>query len=35
MPEMDGFEVCQKIRQMASYAETPDHDAHREKRGRG
>ena len=23
MPEMNGFEVCQKIRQMASYAETP------------
>ena len=23
MPEMDGFEVCQKIRQIDSYAETP------------
>lgn len=23
MPEMDGFEVCQKIRRMDSYAETP------------
>jgi CheY-like chemotaxis protein len=23
MPEMTGFEVCQKIRQMDSYAETP------------
>jgi two-component system alkaline phosphatase synthesis response regulator PhoP len=23
MPEMDGFEVSQKIRQIASYAETP------------
>jgi two-component system alkaline phosphatase synthesis response regulator PhoP len=23
MPEMDGFEVCQRIRQMDSYAETP------------
>jgi DNA-binding response OmpR family regulator len=23
MPEMDGFEVCQQIRQIASYAETP------------
>ncbi|MDI6755514.1 MAG: response regulator [Thermodesulfobacteriota bacterium] len=23
MPEMNGFEVCQKIRQVDSYAETP------------
>ena len=23
MPEMTGFEVCQKIRQMGAYAETP------------
>lgn len=23
MPEMDGFEVCRKIRQIHSYAETP------------
>jgi CheY-like chemotaxis protein len=23
MPEMDGFEVCQRIRQLDSYAETP------------
>jgi CheY-like chemotaxis protein len=23
MPEMDGYEVCQKIRRMESYAETP------------
>jgi CheY-like chemotaxis protein len=23
MPEMTGFEVCQKVRQMESYAETP------------
>lgn len=23
MPEMNGFEVCQKIRQINSYAETP------------
>jgi CheY-like chemotaxis protein len=23
MPEMTGFEVCQRIRQMSSYAETP------------
>jgi CheY-like chemotaxis protein len=23
MPEMDGFEVCQKIRQLDSYTETP------------
>ena len=23
MPEMDGFEVCQKIRQIDSYTETP------------
>ncbi len=23
MPEMNGFEVCEKIRRMASYAETP------------
>jgi two-component system, OmpR family, alkaline phosphatase synthesis response regulator PhoP len=23
MPEMDGFEVCRKIRQIQSYAETP------------
>jgi CheY-like chemotaxis protein len=23
MPEMDGFEVCQRIRQIDSYAETP------------
>jgi CheY-like chemotaxis protein len=23
MPEMDGFEVCQKIRQIDSYSETP------------
>jgi len=23
MPEMTGFEVCQKIRQMGSYADTP------------
>lgn len=23
MPELDGYEVCQRIRQMKSYAETP------------
>jgi DNA-binding response OmpR family regulator len=23
MPEMDGFEVCQKIRRIDSYTETP------------
>ena len=23
MPELDGYEVCQKIRQMKSYSETP------------
>lgn len=23
MPEMDGFEVCQKIRQIGAYTETP------------